>query len=165
MHRPSERRNGERLQREKHWWLPAAAAALVIAAAGCAHYPEVSSIAVGSVRPTIGTVFPTIDSLLPPSARHDSAAIVAYVVDTKGGKSIQAQIAVVLDGTPDPDTFSREWTSVWPDSVFVKRILPGRYRITARRIGYHYATTVIDLHAGAIDTLLVRLHPDPLTLD
>ena len=39
-----------------------------------------------------------------------------------------------------------------------------RDRITARQIGYRYASTVIDLPAGAIDTLLVRMHAERQTL-
>lgn len=140
-------------------------AALAILLSSCTHRPEVSSITVGGIQPTHGTVLPSVDSLLPASARHDSAAIVALAFDTKGRTMIQTQVAVVRDGSPVPYASPHEWTIIGPSRPFVKRVAPGRYRITARQIGYHVAHTVIDLHAGTIDTLLIRMHAEPRRLE
>jgi len=138
----------------------AMALALAMPLTGCAKEPQASSIVVGWA----GTTLPPADSLLPPRVRRDSAAIVARIVETKHGRPIAAEVAVVPSSAPTSTLASAEWSQVDSNQEFVTRVAPADYRILVRQLGYDDAATDLRLQAGAIDTLYVLMHSEPLVL-
>jgi len=136
-------------------------ALLVTLGGACAHPHAGSEIISGAIPPDRVAILPSLDSLLPASVRSDSAAILALVVGAENGEPLPAQVHVGKPSAAFPSESPDGWTVLNPGQLFARRYAPGTYQVTVRVIGFHLAQRKIDLQAGEVDTLLVRMRPAP----
>jgi hypothetical protein len=134
-----------------------AIAATLALAYGCAHSGTTSRAAQwpSAVIPQYN-----VDSVTRDSAANQMYALVGTVVDSASGRPIAtASVDLRQPGTHDRRTYSDD-----RGGFVLGRVVPGRYQLLVRRIGYMAFIQDRYARAGVVDTVRARLPVSNMTL-
>jgi hypothetical protein len=131
--------------------------AMMALAYGCAH--SGTTLRAAQWPPAVIPQY-NVDSVTRDSASNRMYALVGTVVDSASGRPIAtASVDLRQPGTHDRRTYSDD-----RGGFVIGRVVPGRYQLQVRRIGYMAFIQARDARAGVIDTVRAKLPVSNLIL-